>query len=58
MQISRHWRLNANRYRLECVRYTTGQVSVQSRPEPCSQDNTELHHEASEKMLTHASAVA
>lgn len=58
MQISRHWRLNANRYRLECVRYATGQVSVQSRPVPCSQDDTELHQETKEKTLTHASAAA
>ncbi len=32
MQISRHWRLNANRYRLQGVRYETGEVSVQNRP--------------------------
>lgn len=31
MQISRHWRLNAKRYRLEGVRYTTGDVSLQER---------------------------
>lgn len=32
MQISRHWRLNANRYRLEGVRYENGAVSLQERP--------------------------
>jgi hypothetical protein len=32
MQISRHWRLNAKRYRLEGVRYETGAVSLQERP--------------------------
>lgn len=32
MQISRHWRLNANRYRLQGVRYPNGAVSVQNRP--------------------------
>jgi hypothetical protein len=32
MQISRHWRMNATRYRLEGVRYETGAVSLQERP--------------------------
>ena len=32
MQISRHWRMNAQRYRLEGVRYEDGTVSLQSRP--------------------------
>lgn len=32
MQISRHWRMNAQRYRLEGIRYQTGDVSLQSRP--------------------------
>lgn len=32
MQISRHWRLNAQRYRLEGVRYENGQMSLQDRP--------------------------
>lgn len=32
MQISRHWRLNANRYRLQGVRYENGDVSLQNRP--------------------------
>lgn len=32
MQISRHWRLNSQRYRLEGVRYGNGRVSLQSRP--------------------------
>lgn len=32
MQISRHWRMNATRYRLEGVRYETGAVSLQDRP--------------------------
>jgi len=31
MQISRHWRMNANRYRLEGVRYENGMVSLQER---------------------------
>jgi hypothetical protein len=31
MQISRHWRLNAQRYRLEGVRLEDGSISLQSR---------------------------
>jgi hypothetical protein len=34
MQISRHWRLNAQRYRLQGVRYENGEVSLQERPTP------------------------
>jgi hypothetical protein len=34
MQISRHWRLNPQRYRLQGVRYENGQVSLQARPAP------------------------
>ncbi|MCU0499645.1 MAG: hypothetical protein MUF87_20025 [Anaerolineae bacterium] len=33
MQISRHWRLNAQRYRLEGVRTQTG-ANLQERPIP------------------------
>lgn len=32
MQISRHWRLNSQRYRLTGVRYENGEVSLQARP--------------------------
>lgn len=35
MQISRHWRLNSQRYRLEGVRYGNGDVRLQNRPAPC-----------------------
>ncbi len=35
MQISRHWRLNSQRYRLEGVRYINGEVRLQARPVPC-----------------------
>lgn len=34
MQISRHWRLNPLRYRLQGVRYENGAVSLQARPQP------------------------
>ena len=32
MQISRHWRLNAQRYRLEGYRHADGRLSLQVRP--------------------------
>jgi hypothetical protein len=32
MQISRHWRMNSLRYRLQGVRLQNGQVSLQARP--------------------------
>lgn len=42
MQISRHWRLNPQRYRLQGVRYENGEVSLQSRPAPLNtQEQTE-----------------
>ncbi len=36
MQISRHWRMNPQRYRLQGVRYANGEVSLQARPNPPS----------------------
>jgi hypothetical protein len=48
MQISRHWRLNSQRYRLQGVRYDNGTVSLQNRPQPLAerdidrQDQTEV----------------
>lgn len=35
MQISRHWRLNSQRYRLEGVRYENGEVRLLARVIPC-----------------------
>lgn len=32
MQISRHWRMNSLRYRLQGIRYTNGDVRLQPRP--------------------------
>jgi hypothetical protein len=32
MQISRHWRLNSQRYRLQGVRLNNGEVRLQARP--------------------------
>jgi hypothetical protein len=41
MQISRHWRLNPQRYRLQGVRYENGQVSLQARPAPRNEKETQ-----------------
>lgn len=43
MQISRHWRLNAQRYRLEGVRYQNGEVSLQARPLPLENGDNKLY---------------
>ncbi|MDX2160183.1 MAG: hypothetical protein SF162_02550 [bacterium] len=34
MQISRHWRINQQRYRLQGVRLTNGEVSLHNRQVP------------------------
>lgn len=34
MQISRHWRIKQQRYRLEGVRFQNGMVSLQNRSTP------------------------
>jgi hypothetical protein len=45
MQISRHWRLNSQRYRLQGVKYEDGTYSLQNRPNPLNnqvpKDNSE-----------------
>ncbi|HUN06936.1 MAG TPA: hypothetical protein PLQ56_10055 [Aggregatilineales bacterium] len=41
MQISRHWRLNSQRYRLQGVRYDNGTVSLQNRPQPIAEREEE-----------------
>lgn len=40
MQISRHWRLNSQRYRLQGVRYVNGEVRLQARNLPCAEQQT------------------
>jgi hypothetical protein len=40
MQISRHWRLNAHRYRLEGFRNQHGEVSLQARPMSIEAEDT------------------
>lgn len=54
MQISRHWRLNAQRYRLEGVRYEDGTVSLQSRPISVSsdeKDETDSEEKSSNRVM-------
>ena len=41
MQISRHWRLNSQRYRLQGVRYENGAVCLQARPAPRNQKDSQ-----------------
>jgi hypothetical protein len=47
MQISRHWRLNSQRYRLQGVRYKNGEVSLQTRPTPPVAQAQSVHFEES-----------
>lgn len=42
MQISRHWRMNPQRYRLQGVRYANGEVSLQARPQPVNETSRSL----------------
>lgn len=46
MQISRHWRLNPLRYRLQGVRYENGMVSLQARPQPVMEQDMRDTREA------------
>ncbi len=43
MQISRHWRLNAQRYRLQGFRNENGELSLQARPTLRHRDVTDHH---------------
>jgi hypothetical protein len=49
MQISRHWRLNSQRYRLQGVRYENGAVSLQSRPAPIKSHEAQVEQPKHEK---------
>ncbi len=40
MQISRHWRIKPQRYRLEGIRFENGEVSLQVRPTSTREDVT------------------
>lgn len=44
MQISRHWRLNPQRYRLQGVRYTNGDVRLVARAVPCVEQQRETEN--------------
>lgn len=52
MQISRHWRLNAQRYRLEGVRDENGNVGLQARPVRDVESEEEMDARAVEPVLT------
>jgi len=54
MQISRHWRLNSQRYRLEGFRNSNGEVSLQARPTL----NTEPAHTDEPVMVMNKETVA
>jgi hypothetical protein len=54
MQISRHWRLNSQRYRLEGFRNSNGEVSLQARPTL----NTEPTHTDEPVTMANKEAVA
>ena len=49
MQISRHWRLNPQRYRLQGVRYQNGEVSLQSRPLTANDNQTQVDSDSTEQ---------
>lgn len=57
MQISRHWRLNSQRYRLQGVRYETGEMSLQNRPTPTNnkEEIVKAESQAEKKLLKAAS---
>ena len=57
MQISRHWRLNAQRYRLEGFRHSSGEVSLQARP-GSDEAVQELHSVAEQREEAAASPAA
>lgn len=57
MQISRHWRLNAQRYRLQGVRYENGETSLQNRRSPLGNSGPEAEpssEETEEKKNKHS----
>ncbi|MBN8617276.1 MAG: hypothetical protein J0L63_00130 [Anaerolineae bacterium] len=56
MQISRHWRLNSQRYRLQGIRYETGEVSLQTRPTPPNAQEQTLRKEVAEKIILKAAS--
>ena len=51
MQISRHWRMNSQRYRLQGVRYQNGEVSLQARQTPPSSEATRAQEQTSQRVV-------
>lgn len=59
MQISRHWRLNAQRYRLEGFRNCNGELSLQARPAAnASEDVTSQQTQEAESVVSDLNKVA
>jgi hypothetical protein len=58
MQISRHWRMNSQRYRLEGVRYPNGEVSLQGRPASTDEDRNGRQIAQPERETRNAPAVS
>jgi hypothetical protein len=56
MQISRHWRLNSQRYRLQGVRYENGEVSLQARPAPRNHQENRTENRANDTSETRVAA--
>ena len=50
MQISRHWRMNSQRYRLQGVRYQNGEVSLQARQTPPSSEATRAQEQTPQRV--------
>jgi hypothetical protein len=58
MQISRHWRMNAQRYRLEGVQYDNGEVAVQARCIVVADEQTSRVTKSPEKQVKRAAVPA
>lgn len=50
MQISRHWRLNSQRYRLQGVRYENGEIRLVARALPCAEPQRETANKPQERI--------
>jgi hypothetical protein len=50
MQISRHWRMNSQRYRLQGVRYENGEIRLVARAMPCAEAQRETANKPQERI--------
>ena len=50
MQISRHWRMNAQRYRLQGVRYENGEIRLVARALPCPEPQRDVTSKTQERV--------